>query len=165
MIVFQNSRAVALDSQTSFERFARDFRLVHAAGGIVADEQNRILMIFRLGCWDFPKGKTEPGEQYAQTALREVLEETGVHALELGHALPETYHTYTLRGEPILKVTHWFAMHAASQPLVPQTEEDITQADWIPASDVAGKLQDSYPSLAHLWAEVSSDFCERKDEE
>ncbi len=165
MIVFQNSHAIELVSQAEFERFAQDYRIVHAAGGIVADEHNRILMIFRLGYWDFPKGKAEPGEQYAQTALREVSEETGVHTLELGRALPETYHTYTLHGEPILKVTHWFAMRAANQPLVPQTEEDITQAEWTPAFGVARKLQDSYPSLARLWAEVSSFFVENHEEE
>lgn len=164
MIVFQNGHAVALDSQADFERFAQDYRIIHAAGGIVADQQNRVLMIYRLGCWDFPKGKAEPGEQYAQTALREVSEETGLYALELGRALPKTYHTYTLQGEPILKVTHWFAMRAANQPLVPQTEEDITQAVWTPAPDVADKLQGSYPSLARLWAEVSPFYREKNDE-
>ncbi len=164
MIVYQNSHAVALDTQADFERFAKDYRLIHAAGGIVADQQNRILMIYRLGCWDFPKGKAEPGEQHEQTALREVSEETGLRDLELGCTLPDTYHTYTLHDEPILKVTHWFAMRAANQPLVPQTEEDITQAVWVAAPDVAWKLQGSYPSLARLWAEVSSLYGVENDE-
>ncbi len=113
-------------------------------------------MIFRLGFWDFPKGKVETGEEWETAAIREVEEETGLHGIRLTKSLPNTYHTYNLRGTPILKITHWYEMHAPKQPLVPQTEEDISQAVWVARSEVAKNLEDSYASLKELWQLVIS---------
>ena len=108
-------------------------------------------MIFRLDKWDFPKGKVEAGEEYAEAAVREVEEETGLKDITLGEPLPSTFHTYELHGEPILKETHWYTMRAHSQSLTPQTVEDITQAVWVPIEEVSRKLEESYQSLRVLW--------------
>lgn len=151
MIIFQNNNPVDIHSSEEFQQFASQFHLIHAAGGIVQNEKQDILMIFRLEKWDFPKGKVEAGEEYAEAAVREVEEETGLHDITLGDALPCTFHTYELHGEPILKQTHWYAMHAKRQSLTPQTVEDITQATWVPIEEVSGKLEESYPSLRALW--------------
>ena len=124
------------------------------AGGVVFNEHHEVLMIYRLDKWDFPKGKVEAGEQYDEAALREVEEETGLHGITLGEALPSTFHTYTLHGEPILKETHWYRMSAPAQPLTPQTEEDITQATWVPADQVQTLLQNSYATLRDLWKNI-----------
>ncbi|MBQ6071733.1 MAG: NUDIX domain-containing protein [Bacteroidales bacterium] len=155
MQIFHHDQPIEIQSKEAFDRFARDFRIIHAAGGIVHNDANEILMIFRLGKWDFPKGKVEEGEQWAEAALREVQEETGLHNITLGEPLPSTFHTYELRGEPILKETHWYAMQAPKQPLTPQTAEDISQAVWVPFGEVDIKMQNSYPSLTALWREVS----------
>ena len=151
MIIFQNNNPVDIHSSEEFQQFASQFHLIHAAGGIVQNEKQEILMIFRLEKWDFPKGKVEAGEEYAEAAVREVEEETGLHDITLGDALPCTFHTYVLHGEPILKQTHWYTMHAKRQSLTPQTVEDITQAVWVPIEEVSGKLEESYPSLRELW--------------
>ena len=46
--------------------------------------KNEILLIFRNGVWDLPKGgKIEYNESYEDAALREVSEETGVKNLYL----------------------------------------------------------------------------------
>ena len=45
--------------------------------------KNEILLIYRNGVWDLPKGKIEFGESYEDAALREVAEETGVKNLYL----------------------------------------------------------------------------------
>ena len=121
---------------------------------MVFNEHNEVLMIYRLEKWDFPKGKVEAGEQYDEAALREVEEETGLHGITLGEALPPTFHTYTLHGEPILKETHWYRMSAPAQLLTPQTEEDITQATWVPADQVHTLLQNSYATLRDLWKNI-----------
>jgi 8-oxo-dGTP diphosphatase len=62
---------------------------VACVGGIVVDEQGRVLLVERgqepaKGHWSVPGGRVEPGEDDAQAAAREVLEETGL-AVEVGH--------------------------------------------------------------------------------
>jgi 8-oxo-dGTP diphosphatase len=54
-------------------------------GGVVINEDGRVLLRKPIGLhktrvWTFAKGKQEDGESAEQTALREVLEETGVRA-------------------------------------------------------------------------------------
>ena len=155
LTIFRDNQPVTIHNEQEWQRFAQDFRIIHAAGGIVSDENDEILMIFRYGCWDFPKGKVEAGEDWPTAALREVEEETGLHDISLHEPLPNTYHTYTLHGAPILKITHWYEMHAPQQSLTPQTEEDISQAVWVPRTEVADHLKESYLSLKELWGELA----------
>ena len=155
LTIFHDNRPVTIHDEAEWDRFVQDFRIIHAAGGIVADENDEILMIFRYGCWDFPKGKVEAGEEWETAALREVEEETGLHDITLAEALPNTYHTYMLRGTPILKITHWYEMRAPQQSLTPQTEEDISQAVWVPRAQVADRLRESYLSLKELWGQLA----------
>ena len=155
--IFDNATPVDIANESEFEAFARDYRPIGAAGGIVVNDRQQVLMIFRLGRWDFPKGKIEEGENPAEAALREVCEETGLPTPTLGRELPSTFHTYTLNGEKILKQTHWFAMRCPdTATLKPQTEEDITQAEWVDIEKVGAHLKDSYASLRHLWEEVTT---------
>ena len=154
MFIFKDNKAIEITSQDEFDNFAKDYRIIHAAGGIVSNEKNEILLIYRLEKWDFPKGKVEGGEQIPDAAIREVEEETGLQKITLGKSLPSTFHTYELHGEHILKETHWFEMIADRQSLTPQTIEDITQAVWIPRAEVEAKMGTSYSSLAWLWNEV-----------
>ena len=56
-----------------------------SCGIILIDDENQYLLVQLLaGHWDFPKGHVEQGETEKETALREVLEETGlnVHILD-----------------------------------------------------------------------------------
>ena len=46
-------------------------------------------------------------------------------------------------------------MHAPQQSLTPQTEEDISQAVWVPRTEVADHLKESYLSLKELWGELA----------
>ena len=56
---------------------------VIAAGGLVTNDKNELLIMFRRGKWDLPKGKLDEGETIEACALREVREETGIEHLEL----------------------------------------------------------------------------------
>ncbi len=154
LIIHHNNQSVLIQNEAEWNSFSKDFTLIHAAGGIVSNGSDEILMIFRYGCWDFPKGKVEAGEDWPTAALREVEEETGLHDIILKEALPNTYHTYILHDTPILKITHWYAMHAPQQSLTPQTEEDISQAVWVPREEVTDRLRKSYASLISLWANI-----------
>lgn len=154
MVIFKDNIPIEINSQEEFNHFAKDYRIIHAAGGIVSNENDEILMIYRLEKWDFPKGKVEAGEAYDEAAIREVEEETGLQNIALGATLPSTFHTYELRGEHILKETHWYKMNAQRQSLTPQTIEDITQAVWVPRAEVDDKMKASYASLEWLWEEI-----------
>lgn len=131
---------VAEDLKQLRSDFFNLFQLEEAAGGLVKNDDGEYLAIFRRGYWDLPKGKLDSGESFEQAALREVEEETGVRALELGGFLQSTYHSFRKKsGKRILKHTKWYAMEAPNQGLSPQTEEDIEQADWLSPADFKSK--------------------------
>lgn len=115
-----------------FNEFSSLYKQIEAAGGIVRNQKDEILFIFRLGKWDLPKGKIEKGESIREAALREIEEETGLKELEIISKATTTYHTYTERNlTKVLKTTHWFHMIArGSQTPTPQAEEGITEATW-----------------------------------
>lgn len=128
--------------------FRKKFTLVQAGGGLVLNEDGDILMIFRRGKWDLPKGKLDPGESLETCAVREVQEETGVQEVVLEKPLVVTYHTYDESGKHILKESHWYLMKAPGTPaLIPQTEEQITELKWVPASQVQEYSNNTFPSI------------------
>ena len=131
--------------------FFRSFTPIQAAGGIVENDKNELLFIFRLGKWDLPKVKVEKGEDIADTAVREVEEETGVTNLTLKNKVGETYHTYNAFGKHFIKTTHWFYMTCPSeQELKPQTEEDIAAVKWVKVKDIKVPLENTYPSIKDI---------------
>jgi 8-oxo-dGTP pyrophosphatase MutT (NUDIX family) len=128
--------------------FWKKFHLVKAAGGLLRNDEGRILMMLRRGKWDLPKGKLDPGETLEQCAVREVGEETGLHEVRLDGPLLVTYHTYDENGKHILKETHWYRMKASStEPLVPQSEEQITGLRWVDIAGLKPLLQHTFPSV------------------
>jgi len=134
-----------------FNVFASCYKLISAAGGIVRNNSGDILFIFRNGVWDLPKGKTEKNETHEQSALREVMEETGLTALSIKTNLPCTFHKYTMNNSDILKKTHWFEMIAEkNEKLIPQTKEGITDIKWINCNDTEAILKNSYLSISDL---------------
>jgi ADP-ribose pyrophosphatase YjhB (NUDIX family) len=111
--------------------FQSCFKVQEAAGGFVLNPAGKLLVFFRRGSWDMPKGKIDPGETPEQAALREVQEETGLKQLVLADFLCHTYHTFQQKGQRILKKTWWYRMHTTQLDLTPQTEEDIEQIEWV----------------------------------
>ncbi len=122
--------------------------LIRAGGGLVENENGEVLFIFRRGKWDLPKGKLDKGETLEECALREVTEETGIDHLKSIRFLLITNHEYEERGVPILKESHWWLMKSkANQPLVPQTEEGITEIKWVRPSEFKIVLDNTYPLI------------------
>lgn len=152
----QNNNSVALiyhDPHKIFEILSAQMRLASAAGGVVSNSEGDVLMIFRNGRWDLPKGHIESGEQPEECAVREVEEECGVSELTITGKLTTTYHIYPLHGEFILKEVFWYSMRSepASELLIPQVEEGITSAEWVKLSDVGEKLKNSYYTIVDVF--------------
>ena len=133
------------------KRFFAKFIIVPAAGGVVRNEKNEILMIYRRGKWDLPKGKLDKKESIEECAVREVKEETGLKDLKLLSLLTVTYHTYQEGTRLMLKESHWFTMKAKSkQLLLPQIEENIDIVRWAPQEEILVYLLNSYPSVTDV---------------
>jgi 8-oxo-dGTP pyrophosphatase MutT (NUDIX family) len=133
--------------------FYKKFTPVTAAGGLVKNEKKEILLIFRRGKWDLPKGKLDKGETLEDCALREVKEETGLQKVRLIAPLIVTYHTYHEGSRFILKESHWYTMTAAGdQPLVPQVEEDIHEIKWVKTGQLADYSKKAFPSVTDVLA-------------
>jgi 8-oxo-dGTP pyrophosphatase MutT (NUDIX family) len=130
-----------------FKDFSQKFKLIEASGGLVKNNEQQFLFIFRKGKWDLPKGKIDKGESIENAALREVKEECGINDLKLINPLTETYHTYTEKGKNILKKTYWFMMESEDKNLSPQIEEGITEAVWLPKERFHIVEQNTYPLI------------------
>lgn len=130
------------------ELLKKKFHHLKAAGGIVEEPSGKILMIKRLGCWDLPKGKAEKGESDAETAVREIMEETLIPEVLNPTYLHTTLHTYPHKGKTVLKETVWFTCSTSQAwPLVPQTEEQITEACWASTAELREMMLNTYPSI------------------
>lgn len=124
--------------------------IIIAAGGLVWNENNELLMIFRQGKWDLPKGKLDDGETIEECAVREVVEETGLLEVKIGSFIGITQHEYydTYIHQEAVKESHWYAMKARSnQSFVPQTDEDITEIQWVSVKSIQQHLKNSYLNI------------------
>jgi len=124
------------------------FKFIRAAGGIVETPNREILFIRRLGCWDLPKGKVEENEAIEVAASREIIEETGVEPLENQKFLCSTWHTYIHKGKDVLKETTWYSFSTPKAIATkPQTEEEISSAEWLLPERINEVVNDTYPSI------------------
>jgi len=147
--VYVNNRSEIITD--NWESFCADYTLIEAAGGLVYNLDNQLLMIFRNGKWDLPKGKLEVAENIQECAIREVEEECGISGLSISKPLQDTYHTYAINEQKILKRTYWFEMKTNFKGgLLPQTEEGITKVVWVDKQDIAEKLENSYGNIIEL---------------
>ncbi len=126
---------------------------IDAAGGVVKNEKGNVLMIYRRGKWDLPKGKRDEGEDMAECAVREVSEETGLKRIKLGEKICDTYHVYAQNRKNLLKRTAWYHMNASEkETLAPQAEENILEARWIEENELgplAFKTYDAIKEVLH----------------
>jgi 8-oxo-dGTP pyrophosphatase MutT (NUDIX family) len=89
------------------------------------------------GTWALPKGLIDPGESGAETALREVAEETGL-AGRLDGKLGDVRYVYTRGGERIFKVVSFFLLRYTAGrigELPPGMEREVEEARWLPLEE------------------------------
>jgi 8-oxo-dGTP pyrophosphatase MutT (NUDIX family) len=89
------------------------------------------------GVWALPKGNIGPGERPDATALREVIEETGVEARLVGK-LGDVRYVYTWSGERIFKVVSFYLLRYSRGrlgELAPETAHEVEETRWLPLED------------------------------
>lgn len=90
------------------------------------------------GTWALPKGNVDPGERPDETALREVLEETGVEG-RLVEKLGDVKYTYTRRdGARVFKIVSFYLLRAGRGRLGEIEEAmrvEVAEARWLPLEE------------------------------
>jgi len=130
-----------------------ELKYLEAAGGLVENEDEELLFIYRLDYWDLPKGMIEEGEIPEKAAYREISEECGIKSHKLEKHLIDTYHIFSRNGEMHLKKTFWysFSMGDSSEEVIPQTEEDIELVSWLGEDEIQLALLDTYESIKEIY--------------
>jgi 8-oxo-dGTP diphosphatase len=105
-------------------------KVIEAAGGIVwrrsgAGAELAVIHRPRHRDWSLPKGKRDPGESWQETAVREVLEETGCHTRieRFAHGT-----IYTVRGRP--KVVLFWHMAVVEEGVF-EANEEVDRLEWL----------------------------------
>ena len=81
-----------------------------SAGGVVFRNGTILILQSTSDEWVLPKGKMEDGESGADTAIREVLEESGIQAEAIEPLGVTQYQYHKPSGVMISKVVHWLLM-------------------------------------------------------
>ena len=137
------------DRRAAIDNVKQQFKVIEAAGGVVVKDQ-QLLLIFRLGKWDLPKGKLERKEKPLAGGLREVEEECNVRVLG-GPKICHTWHTYTRNKRKILKKTYWYAMECTDDSAMRgQADEGITEVRWMTYPEAQQALYNSYVSIRYV---------------
>lgn len=104
-----------------------------SCGGVVIF-RGKILLLYKNFYnkdegWVLPKGTVEAGEEHKDTAIREVLEETGARASIIKYVGTSGY-TFTVPDGIVDKQVHWYLMMADSYYSRPQREEFFTDSGY-----------------------------------
>lgn len=112
--------------------------MIHSAGGLViARERVLITHHSKKDSWELPKGRVEHGESFEQTALREVLEETG-YQCRCEEALPPVFYV-TPAGNS--KCVHFWRMSVVRDALTWPPDRSFDRILWCYPQDAIRLLR------------------------
>jgi 8-oxo-dGTP pyrophosphatase MutT (NUDIX family) len=117
--------------------------LQFSAGGLVVDEEGRILLIRARDLrnqpvWTLPKGALQPGETSADAAVREVREETG-YACEVVRELEAVTYWFQRNGQRIRKTVRWYLMRPVEK--VGEHDHEVDEVLWTDRVDARARLR------------------------
>ena len=104
-----------------------------SCGGVVI-YRGKILLLYknykdRSKGWVLPKGTVEEGEDFKETAIREVKEETGATG-QIVKYLGDSEYEFSTHDDTIRKTVHWYLMSGDSYYSKPQREEYFTDSGY-----------------------------------
>ena len=140
--------------ETNFKEFTAQFIFIEAAGGLIKNDKNEYLFIYRHNKWDLPKGKLDKGESPKNAAVRECQEECGLKDITLLDFLVNTYHIYEFKKGWAFKKTYWYNMLCNEINLVPQLEESITEVEWKSKMEIPAMLNNTYYNIIDVLHEA-----------
>ena len=127
-----------------------------SCGGVVIF-RGKILLLYKnyknkYEGWVLPKGTVEQGEEFKDTALREVLEESGAKATIIKY-IGKSEYTFSVPEDTVEKEVHWYLMMADSYYSKPQREEFYHLLKFTNEKQILEKAYDEYLDLkkSNLW--------------
>ncbi len=134
-----------------------NFEYMNTAGGLVINKHNQVLLIYKKGKWDLPKGKQEVNESLSFSAIREVQEETGININFIGMVIPLIITPYIkkVNGIKETRYANWFIMPYSNDDLrtFPQLEEKIEIINWVNIEDLPYFVSNGRNYLRPIFAE------------
>jgi 8-oxo-dGTP pyrophosphatase MutT (NUDIX family) len=102
--------------------------------------------------WCIPKGHVEDGEELAQTAVREISEETGIEA-EVIEKLGEINYSFKVGPQRIKKTVHHFLLRQVGGEISSDMDPtgEVIEAKWFKLSELDSVLaHENERKVAHL---------------
>jgi len=123
------------------------------ACGAVIENDGKILMIFQNnGFWGFPKGHVEENETEAETAVREIFEETGLWA-----AINEDNRfefSYDIKDKNIHKTVVLFTAKLVDDSKMKKQDEEISEMRWVEREEVENLL--TFNDWKEVWQKIKN---------
>ncbi|MBE5856333.1 MAG: NUDIX domain-containing protein [Lachnospiraceae bacterium] len=139
--------------------------MLHATscGGVVIF-RGKILLLYKnyknkYEGWVLPKGTVEEGEDYKQTALREVLEESGAKGAIVKYIGTSNY-TFSVPEDTVEKEVHWYLIQADSYYTKPQHEEYFMDSGFYKYHEAYHLLK--FPNERAILEKAYAEYVEQK---
>ena len=144
---FGNPLVLEWDGEISAEEWAiatHNPMRTHDVTLFILDPSERLALIrkphFAEDVWRPPGGGVKPGEDFAAGAVREALEETGLH-VELQRYLVASQATFRSEGRELAWQTHVMLAATRDTELAPGDPGEIAAARWGTLPELAGPLR------------------------
>ncbi|MGN0408734.1 MAG: NUDIX hydrolase [Bacteroides sp.] len=134
-----------------------------SCGGVVIF-RGKILVLYKsyknkYEGWMLPKGTVEEGEEYEETAIREVKEESGVDAQIIRYIGKSSY-TFSVPQDTVDKDVHWYLMMSDSYYSKPQREEFFEDSGYYKYHEAYHLLK--YPNEKQILEKAYAQYQELK---
>ena len=123
-----------------------------AARAVLLDERDRVMLLRydeNGGFWATPGGKLEAGETHPQAVAREISEELGIRAVDVGPHLATRVKDHLVGGRPVRQAERYYLARAdsASVAVAAATQPDnIRDRRWWTLAELAATEQTVYPA-------------------